>query len=222
MVRLFILLLISRNIKFKTKILVITLLLSYIYSSLVTYIGGFNAVHEAPSEVARHYARYDPYHQWVFYSFQANFGSYLIGMITAFIYVWSRENRYNLKQSRIFMLSWRLHYATVALLFATSYIFQTFDFEKPTWWIAVITPIFKNYWAVLTGITILGYDAGLGGVVRDFLSCKLFRLLGQVVFAYYLVHMIVVKIVVASTVYPLYLTTSYVVRILDFIKLFCV
>lgn len=204
-----ILLLISQKYTWKKRILGSVALLPCLSLGYVTYVERFNAVHEGSNEVQRHSSRHDAYLDLAFTQWHTNFGCYLLGMITAFIYEWVKSSNADLKRLKLFTMAWKLHYPVLGLLFITSYTFQTFKFARPSWWMVVTAVCYRNLWGVLVGVTILGYKAGLGGTVRDFLTCKLFQLLGRTVFAFYVVHMIAVKIVVGQTMYPLHLSMSY-------------
>lgn len=213
--RFFLLELITRCRSWKKAIFGATIFLSVLSTGLTAYYGKFNAIVAETIESLRHSVRYAPHLNDDFYLWHTNFGCFSAGMITAFLYNWIHERKVDLKGSKLFRCAWNLHYPVLILLFSFSYIFLTFNFERPSWWMAVCATFYRNWWGVLVGVTILGYSAGMGGVVQEFLSCKMFQLLGRTVFAYYLIHATVLRVVVGQTMYPIHMSMSYAVSILS-------
>lgn len=212
-VRFFILALISRYPQLKKKIFAIALILTYLIPAYVTYVNNFHPIMSGDVEMLRQFFRSDSQFQKFHVPMHTNAGSYLIGMITAFIYHEIKERKYDVRQSKLFMSLWYLHYPILFVLLSTSYFYFTYNFEKPSIYLALYSAIYKNAWGILVGTTIIGYNAGMGGWMKEFLGCNFFKVFGRANYAFYLMHMTVLKFIVGNAIEPFYFSKSCLVSL---------
>lgn len=139
-------------------------------------------------------------------------GSYVFGMLTAFIYREVKDNNLDVKQSKLFMFLWKSSVPLIVFgIFGVPYIFSTYEFEKPALWIAVYGAFHRNMWGLILGVIILGYSNGMGGQWKDFFNASAFRPLGKVNFGFYLTHMTIIKLILGDIYEPHHLSLTKIV-----------
>lgn len=100
------------------------------------------------------------------------------------------------------MCLWHSVYPGLILLFSCSYFFNTFEFSRPALWIAAGASIHKNLWGILIGTVILGYNAGMGGFMKEFMRSDIWKVFGKTNYGFYLTHMTMLKFLVGNFHHP--------------------
>ena len=82
-------------------------------------------------------------------------------------------------------------------MFATvfsAYAFYTYDFPKPSIWIAVVAVVLKYSWGVIFVIFLVGLAFKYGWFLADVFNYPGWRVLGKISYSCYIFHIFVVKI----------------------------
>lgn len=211
-IRFILLAIISRYPDAKKKIFAAVVIVTYIIPTYVTYVNNFDPIVAGGVEGLRVFFRPVSQFSKFHIPFYTNGGSYLVGMITAFIYHEIQEKKLDVRQSKLFMAMWYSFYPLLFVLLSTSYFYFTYDFTKPSLLLAFYSAVYKNAWGILVSLTIIGYSAGMGGLMKAFLGCDFFRLFGRANYAFYLMHMTVLKFIVGNAIEPFYYSMSCMVR----------
>lgn len=96
--------------------------------------------------------------------FYTNIGGYLFGIIAADIYIKSKRNNNLNKYKGLLkyeLLWWLILPTCFALLFIGG-IFTSYSFEKPSLWISLYAGLYKNCWAIICCLALLGMCFKLG------------------------------------------------------------
>lgn len=165
---------------------------------------------------AKYFFRHENAYKYFHIPFHVSMGSYLFGMLTAFIYREVKDENIDVKQSKLFMFLWQITVPLILFgIFGAPYIFSTFQFEKPALWITVYGAIHRNMWGLLLGVIILGFNNGMGGQWKAFFNASAFRPLGKINFGFYLTHITMIKLILGDMYYPHYLSLTKIVSDLD-------
>ncbi|KAL5285156.1 hypothetical protein ACFFRR_007101, partial [Megaselia abdita] len=124
-----------------------------------------------------------------------NYGAGLIGLIAGYFYDHFKHNNYNLRKSKIFIVTW------ISSIFGIIYLLLLFywsiDIPKPSVLIAVFGGFLPILWSFFGSIFILGFGFKLGGGFLKFLSHPVFVVLGRLSFSAYMAHMFFMRMAFA-------------------------
>ncbi|XP_063697950.1 nose resistant to fluoxetine protein 6-like [Culicoides brevitarsis] len=199
---------ISRMPSRKTILFFVASIVSMIIPGYIIWVHNLDGVYVGNVEAARYFYRHETSYKHFHIPFYASMGSYVFGILTAFIYREIKDQNIDIKQYKLFTFLWK---ATVPLIlfgsFGAPYLFSTFNFEKPALWISAYGAFHRSMWGLLLGVIILGYTTGgLGGQWKAFFNASLFRPLGKINFGFYLTHMTMMKFILGDQISPQYLS----------------
>ncbi|XP_055921072.1 nose resistant to fluoxetine protein 6-like [Eupeodes corollae] len=201
-----VLIIIARFPKTRKCLLWIGISISFLSTGLITYYLELDAVHQETPDSYRYlfwtngdtmYKGYAP--------FYTNFGGFVFGTISGFIYLKYKNEGLNLKdkKAKINLVIFAL-IPLPFLLLLSGEIFYQIEFPKPSIWISLYAALFRNIWAIICCALVLLMAFKAGSILYKFSSMKIFVPLGRISFQVYLIHSNVIRCLVGSVRQPLY------------------
>lgn len=130
-------------------------------------------------------------------------------MLTAFIYREVKDQNIDVKQYKLFNYLWKLTIPFILFgAFGAPYLFSSFNFEKPAFWISFYGAFHRSMWGLCLGVIILGYSSGMGGQWKAFFNASIFKPLGKINFGFYLTHLTMIKFILGDMHYPHFLNNK--------------
>lgn len=90
----------------------------------------------------------------------------------------------------------------------SAYIFYNNDFEKPSWWIALIGSVLRMSWGLIGLIFLVGITSGVGASIKRWLSYQIFVPLGRLTYSVFLCHTFIIKVTLGNLRGPIYLSDT--------------
>ncbi|XP_063699368.1 nose resistant to fluoxetine protein 6-like [Culicoides brevitarsis] len=210
--RFILLAIISRIPRRKSLIFSTSLFITFLIPGYIVYKYHLDGLYVGTVEAARYFYRHENSYKYFHIPFYASMGSYIFGMLTAFIYREVKDNNIDVKKSKLFMFLWNSVVPLILFgIFGAPYIFSTYEFQKPAWWITFYGAFHRNMWGWMLGVIILGYSAGMGGQWKDFFNASVFRPLGKINFGFYLTHITMIKLILGDMYEPHYMSLIKIV-----------
>ncbi|XP_063697963.1 nose resistant to fluoxetine protein 6-like [Culicoides brevitarsis] len=202
--RFILLAIISRIPRRKSLIFSTSLFITFLIPGYIVYKYHLDGLYVGTIEAARYFYRHENSYKYFHIPFYANMGSYIFGMLTAFIY--------------LFMFLWRSVVPLIVFgIFGAPLIFLEYEFKKPSLWISIYGAFHRNMWGWMLGVIILGYSAGMGGQWKDFFNASVFRPLGKINFGFYLTHITIIKLMLGDMYEPHHMSFSKIVCLTTFV-----
>uniref|UniRef100_A0A336LZH1 CSON009110 protein n=1 Tax=Culicoides sonorensis TaxID=179676 RepID=A0A336LZH1_CULSO len=200
---------ISRFPKRKSIFFALAIIITFIIPAYIVHVHQLDGVYVGNVEAARYFFRHEIAYKSFHIPFHVSMGSYVFGMLTAFIYREVKDENIDVTKSGVFMFLWNMTVPMILFgIFGAPYIFSTFEFEKPSWWITIYGAIHRNMWGLLLGVIILGFNRGMGGQWKDFFNSSVFRPLGKINFGFYLTHITMIKLVLGDAYHPHFISLT--------------
>ncbi|XP_055839705.1 regulator of hypoxia-inducible factor 1-like [Episyrphus balteatus] len=207
-----ILIIIARYPYTKKLIFGIAIIISFLSLGLVTYYQELDAVHQETPDSYRYlfwtngdtiYKGYAP--------FYTNFGGFVFGTISGFIYLKYKTEGLNLKEKKtkinlILFASLPLPF----LLLLSGEIFYQIEFPRPSIWVSLYAALFRNVWALICCSFVLLMSFKAGSILYKFSSMKVFVPLGRLSFQVYLIHLNVIRCLGGCVRQPVYVNNLIV------------
>lgn len=140
-----------------------------------------------------------------FYKFHApshlNAGNYIAGLIFGFVYMESKEKLLKVKRTWKLEVLWHLCWITGYVVSMLGFPFIESDIE-PSIWTALYGGLMKHYHGILLGFLMLGLMMRLGWFIPRLFNLPVFRILGRILYSYFLSHVFVLRLFMATSTQP--------------------
>ncbi|XP_055921314.1 nose resistant to fluoxetine protein 6-like [Eupeodes corollae] len=197
----------ARFPKTKNYVLGFASIISFLCTGLVTYFLELDAAHQETPDSYRYlfwtngetiYKGYAPFYM--------NFGGFVFGTITALIFLKYKDEGLDMKGkkstlNRIVVISLPLPF----LMLLSGQIFYSFEFIKPSVWIAIYAGMFRNVWAIWCCSLVLLMAFKIGSIFYRFCSLRIFAPLGRLSFQVFLIHTIIIRCIVGCIRQPIFI-----------------
>ncbi|XP_055607880.1 nose resistant to fluoxetine protein 6-like isoform X2 [Uranotaenia lowii] len=179
---------------------------SILVPALVTYWNEFEGVVMIRPESLKYVMWYDESYRKMYIPTHTNLGSYLAGLIAGLAYYRLKQNNFNVRSNKTFVLIWYCSIPSAIILLLSAYMFYAYDFQKPAFWISLYAAVSKNLWGAIFGVLFLGVAFGVGGFLKRLLNNPIFRPLGKITYAVYLCHLFIVRTTLGNIRQPIYVS----------------
>jgi peptidoglycan/LPS O-acetylase OafA/YrhL len=140
-----------------------------------------------------------------FYKFHApshlNAGNYIAGLIFGFVYLESKDKLLKMKKSWPLEVFWHCCWISTYIVSMLGFPFIESD-VTPSIWTALFGGFMKHYHGFLMGFLLLGLVMRLGWIVPKVFNLPVFRVLGRIMYSYYLSHIFVLRLFVGGATQP--------------------
>ena len=118
-----------------------------------------------------------------------------------FVYLESKEKLMKVKRTWKLEVLWNLCWISGYIISMLGFPFIETDIE-PTIWTALYGGFMKHYHGFLMGFLLLGLIMRLGWFVPKVFNLPVFRVLGRIMYSYYLCHIFVLRLFVGGSTQP--------------------
>ncbi|XP_053674398.1 nose resistant to fluoxetine protein 6-like [Anopheles nili] len=188
----------------KTTILAVVIAAAYIIPAVSIYYQELQGTFLVMLEAQRYVLWFDKFYLKAYIPTHINFGNYMLGVLTGFVYDFLRKRSINPVESKPFRVVWYLNLLIMPLSMLPSYIFYLYEFETPSIWMAIYFAVFKNLFGIGIGIFVIGCIYGVNATLLRILNYPFFEPLGRLAYGAYLVHPFVMRFMYASARGPVY------------------
>lgn len=208
--------LLFRHPHLKVKIFASIFLTSFLICAFITYINDLEPIVIVPPEIFKN--RFSVMSQneknyfdvYIMPSYM-NFGTYFTGFLLAFYYFEFRKNGRIHNPSFLYQL---LFYAALPgsfFLLNKTYRFYVYDYDRSSIWLILLSSLIKHHSAIVFGILFMGFVWKYGGVLLNIFNVAIFRVLGRISYSTYIVHMVLVRLLIAGNYYPIHFSMTNLV-----------
>ncbi|XP_073814542.1 nose resistant to fluoxetine protein 6-like [Musca autumnalis] len=194
-------------------------LCSLIIPGVITYyfkLDAFSRVH--PEYYRYYYFQNTETLNKIYFPTYGNLGGYFVGIICAEIYAKSPTFQELKKQCEKYknVLKIQVLYLVAMHIvgFGTLSSGLLFYFQKPeegSIWPALYSSVYRNFWVIFCGITIITMALKFGWLAYDITNMSAFRVLGRLTFQMYMWHVNIIRLMFGYIRQPIYITEFYVV-----------
>jgi hypothetical protein len=132
-----------------------------------------------------------------------NIGVYFCGIFLGMYYHDFRKSQQEHKHNMLYrILFWGALPIGVIVVIA-GYIFYNYSYDKPSIFMSFISTLIKHHSGIIFGIIHMGFIYRYGWFLQNIYNYTMFRVLGRISFGAYMVHMALVKILIAGNHYPI-------------------
>uniref|UniRef100_A0A1S4GUU3 Acyl_transf_3 domain-containing protein n=1 Tax=Anopheles gambiae TaxID=7165 RepID=A0A1S4GUU3_ANOGA len=192
-VGLIILVAVTKYKKYVVHIFSVSGVVAILIPALVVYFNHFDGVFVVTLQAERFIYWFDEMYHKIYIPFHTNIGCYIGGVVYGYLYYRVRTSDNKGNRSGFLKFLWYMTVPCGILTLMLSMIFYSYNFEKPSLWIALFFPLHKNAWALFGAIVLYGIIYNYNRFIKSVVNFPLFVPLGRLTYCAYISHVFFLK-----------------------------